>query len=254
MRRRCPPREWPPPRARAAARRDGAPHLSWRAHRGRSATDACGRARRRETWRSPGGPRRPPSCPAHAARRASPRRPSGRPRGRRRRGDPGVGPDQRGGDLVRGGAALERDGERALVRDSDVAERAERSRRRERIASAPLHGRCARQVVAEAPHKARLPGSRLAADEHEPSAAGTGLRVRGVELRQQLVALEQVPAAGRRRDRHPRIVRGAAGFEQSVRSRPGGEGRPAEASAVRRRGPARPAALDAREPGGAGRA
>jgi hypothetical protein len=87
---------------------------------------------------------------------------------------------------VRPRPAADQLGELSARRLGDVEQRAERSRRAQRLAGAPQHAHAG--GVAEAPEQRRLADARLAGDEHEPARAA---REQAVEERERLVALQQ---------------------------------------------------------------
>ena len=114
--------------------------------------------------------------------------------------------EDRGGDVV---------GRAPRIEDAvdprglgDLEERPERSRCRERVASAPEEGRPGGEIGAEAPDEGRLPDARLPAHEEEPPLSGGGARERRMERRERLFALEEDVGRGGLDDRHHRILTG----------------------------------------------
>jgi hypothetical protein len=102
---------------------------------------------------------------------------------------PGSRPEliiQRRSDLVRLRPALDELFELSAGLLRDVQERSERTRREERVACSPEDAHRVTLVVEERPHESGLADARLAPEEEQPSA----LRPRGVEMRQQFLALE----------------------------------------------------------------
>jgi hypothetical protein len=107
--------------------------------------------------------------------------------------------EQHGRDLTRVA------GRRSTLRN--VGERAERRRRRQVLARAVEHGRV--DALSERTDERRLADARLAAHEQQPPAFRAGR----VELREQLVALEQL---GQRVCGKPRSTFDVAGSGQRL--------------------------------------